>query len=39
MRTLLTNAAASCLNFAGRGAKTGVADMRILNVVVGEFVK
>jgi len=31
MRTVMTNGVASRLNFAGRGRKTGIAEMKLLN--------
>jgi len=37
MRTVMTNGVASRLNFAGRGRKTGIAEMKLLNAVVGEL--
>ena len=39
MRTLMTNAVASRMNFAGRGRKTGIADMKLLSAVIGELLK
>ena len=37
MRTLMTNGVARRVNFAGRGRKTGIAEMKLLNAVVGEL--
>ena len=32
----MTNAVASRINFAGRGSKTGISEMKILDVVIGK---
>jgi len=32
----MTNAVASRMNFAGRGNKTGISEMKILDVVIGK---
>jgi len=36
MRSVMTNGVAQKMNFAGRGRKTGINDMKVLNVVVGK---
>ena len=36
MRSLMTNAVARRMNFAGRGSKTGICELKILNVVIGK---
>jgi hypothetical protein len=36
LRSLMTNAAARRMNFAGRGSKTGICEMKILDVVIGK---
>jgi hypothetical protein len=36
LRSIMTNAVASRMNFAGRGSKTGIAEMKILDVVIGK---
>ena len=35
LRTLMSNGVARRMNFAGRGSKTGIADLKILDVVIG----
>ena len=35
MRSLMTNGVARRMNFAGRGSKTGISEMRILDIVIG----
>ena len=35
LRTLMSNGMAGRMNFAGRGSKTGIADLKILDVVIG----
>mgnify|MGYP005605566089 CR=1 FL=1 len=35
LRTLISNGMAECINFAGRGSKTGITDLKILDVVIG----
>jgi len=35
LRCLMTNTVARRMNFAGRGSKTGIAEMKILDVVIG----
>jgi len=36
LRQLMTNNVARRMNFAGRGSKTGIAEMKILDVVIGK---
>lgn len=36
LRSIMTNAVASRMNFAGRGSKTGICQMKILDVVIGK---
>jgi len=36
LRQLMTNNMARRMNFAGRGSKTGIAEMKILDVVIGK---
>jgi len=35
LRCLMTNAVARRMNFAGWGNKTGIAEMKILDVIIG----
>jgi len=35
LRCLMTNTVARCMNFAGQGSKTGIAEMKILDVIFG----
>ena len=35
LRTLMLNGMAGRMNFAGRGSKTGITDLKILDVVIG----
>lgn len=35
LRSLMTNSVAARMNFAGRGTKVGIQNMRMLQVVVG----
>ena len=35
MRSLMTTGVARQMNFAGRGSKTGISEMKILEIVVG----
>jgi hypothetical protein len=36
LRNLMTNAVARRMNFAGRGSKTGISELKILDVVIGK---
>jgi hypothetical protein len=36
MRSVMINDVAARMNFAGRGAKTGISSMKILKVIVGK---
>ena len=36
LRSIMTNAVASRMNFGGRGSKTGISEMKILDVVIGK---
>jgi len=38
MRSMMTNGVALKMSFAGRGRKTGISDMKVLNVVVGKYI-
>ena len=38
MHSVMTNAVAAHVNFVGRGAKTGIASVMILKVIVGRQV-
>ena len=36
MKSLMTNGVARRMNFAGRGSKTGISEMKVLDVVIGK---
>ena len=38
LRSLMTNGVAQRLNFAGRVSKTGISDLKILDVVIGRYI-
>lgn len=38
MKSLMTNGVARRMNFAGRGSKTGISEMKILDVVIGMLI-
>ena len=35
LRCLMTNTVMRCMNFAGSGSKTAIAEMKILDVIIG----
>lgn len=37
LRSLMTNAAAVRMNFAGRGGKTAIQNMKLLSVIIGMY--
>jgi len=38
LRSLMTNGVARRMNFAGRGSKNGISDLKILDVVIGRYI-
>ena len=38
LRSLMTNGVARRMNFAGRVSKTGISDLKILDVVIGRYI-
>jgi len=37
MRSIMTNALALRMNFAGRGSKIGIADLKIMKIIICKF--
>ena len=38
LHSLMTNGVARRMNFAGRDSKTGISDLKILDVVIGRYI-